>query len=983
MRLVFNLPNLLFAGVLMVLFPMFASGQKSVNYYLALQGQARFDSLEVRQALIRDTVDSLTVFADIKQIKDYALKTKDPLLAIFADYLKGAYYLSGKQKKRKNLYQYFLNVQSDFKKLPVGPLTEMFRANLENLLGITAYYERDNSGRVINHLLSADLIYRKLGYDHVLFAANKLSNLGQYYYDRANDYDTSLRYLREAEQYIDKDPIDVQRVLFYRTLAKCLVEQKQYAEAIRYNKLGIAQVRLKKDSVRIGALNGNIGEIFLNHLPNPLQAETYFLKELQIRSRYAPDGADDIAKVYGNLCLIEGLKNNREKVHLYYTKALNELKVYENSKTPYVVNHALKVIYKNRMVADTLLGDYKSAFHHIRLYNQVLSELNKQELKVVTNEASARFESENFKLQAELANTQARNSRFWILFISLILLVVVVGAYFAYNYQRLKRNKLAQQLSFELKEAERLSELDTLKTRFFANISHEFRTPLTLLSGPLSDLSNKYPHEQMFGVMQRNLSRLQNLINQMLDLSKLEAGKMKPKLQRGDLAAFIKQLQASFESLAQSKHLSFFYDKNPYIHIAYFDADKLEKIVTNLLSNAFKFTPEGGIIQVNVRYTDTDFIITIQDSGIGIEQERLPFIFDRFYQVEDRTALKSYTRNYEGTGIGLALVKELVEVLKGKIQVESQVDIGTTFKVTIPTDKTTWEEFINEDPLVITSYEDEKAKHEPLTVISENKTINAFENPTDKEQPIVLIIEDNDDLRAYIRSHFELTYQIIEAVDGQDGYEKALASIPDLVICDLMMPRLDGFSFCKLIKSDIRTNHIPVIMLTARATMEDRLEGLELGADDYLAKPFNTEELQIRVRNLIGIRQALQQKYSQTIIQSSGPAENTAVSMDEQFLQKLYAIIDRNLQNTDFNTNQLADEVNMTAGQLRRKLKAITNQNIIEFIRHYRLQKAANLLQNKSLNVSDVAYEVGFENMSYFSKTFFEEFGKYPSEWSD
>jgi signal transduction histidine kinase/DNA-binding response OmpR family regulator len=983
MRLAIILANLLISLTLLLILPIPSSGQKSVSNYLGLQGQARFDSLEVRQALMRDTADSITVFADIRQIKNHALKTNDPLLGIFADYLKGAYYLSGKQKKRKNLYEYFVNVRSEFKKLPPTPLTEMFSANLENMMGVAAYYERDDSGRTINHFLSADLINRKLGYENVLFAANKLSNLGQYYYDRVNDYDLSLRYLKEAEKYIHKDPIDLQRILFYRTLAKCLVEKKQYAEAIKYNKLGIAQVRLKKDSVRIGSLSGNIGEIFLNHLPNPLQAEPYFLKELQIRSHYAPDGADDIAKVYGNLCLIEGLKYNREKAHLYYNKAINELKVYDNGKTPYLVNHALKVIYKNRMIADTLLGDYKSAFLHEKLYNKVISELNKQELKVVTNEASARFESEKFKLQAELANTQARNSRFWILFITLLLIVVIVGAYYIYNYQRLKRNKLAQQLSFELKEAERLSELDTLKTRFFANISHEFRTPLTLLSAPLSDFRKKYPDEPMFGVMQRNLVRLQNLINQILDLSKLEAGKMKPQIQEGDLAAFIRLLEASFESLAQSKHISFSYDKSINTYVACFDADKLEKIVSNLLSNAFKFTPEKGRIEVKTSYSNKDFTLSIQDSGIGIETERLPFIFDRFYQVEDSTSLKSYTRNYEGTGIGLALVKELVDVLKGKIEVESKVAVGTTFTVTIPTDRNTWQEFISQESSVVMTNGSEKAKYETIVVNSRHNKPVSIDSPTDTEQPILLIIEDNEDLRAYIRSHFELSYQIVEAVDGQDGYEKAIHFIPDLVICDLMMPRLDGFEFCKLVKSDIRTNHIPVIMLTARATLEDRLEGLELGADDYLAKPFNTEELQTRVRNLIQIRQTLQQKYTQTFIQPTTVTESKNSTLDNQFLQKLYDIIDRNLLNSDFNTNLLADEVNMTAGQLRRKLKAITDQNIIEFIRHYRLKKAAMLLQNKTVSVSDVGYQVGFENLSYFSKMFYETFGKYPSEWND
>jgi len=563
------------------------------------------------------------------------------------------------------------------------------------------------------------------------------------------------------------------------------------------------------------------------------------------------------------------------------------------------------------------------------------------------------------------------------------LIYISLFAYAAYRLyvNQLNKVRLQEQLLYKNKEAERLAELDSLKTRFFANISHEFRTPLTLLTGPLANFSKKYPNERMLDMMHRNLKRLQTLINQLLDLSKLEAEKMNPIIQQSDLPTFLKPLLASFDSLAQSKNISFIYEKAPKPYIAYFDADKLEKIVTNILSNAFKFTPDNGLVSVNTVYTDTHFSITIQDSGIGIEQERLPFIFDRFYQVEDSTSLKSYTRNYEGTGIGLALVKELVDVLKGKINVSSEVGTGTSFTVSIPTDKTTWEKFLSEKPLVVEvnniENEDIKALNfYDYKVPTDSDTINP-----DSEQPILLIIEDNADLRAYIRAHFEHTYQIIEAVDGQEGYEKALTSIPDLVICDLMMPRLDGFSFCRLIKSDILTNHIPVIMLTARATLEDRLEGLEIGADDYLAKPFNTDELQIRVRNLIATRQVLQQKLKQTIENITLAANPKPVTPDERFLTRLHEIIDKNLINTEFDTNLLAKEIHMTPPQLRRKLKALCNENIVEFIRNYRLHKAAKLLENKSINVSDVAYEVGFDNLAYFSRAFYKKFGKNPSEW--
>lgn len=566
----------------------------------------------------------------------------------------------------------------------------------------------------------------------------------------------------------------------------------------------------------------------------------------------------------------------------------------------------------------------------------------------------------------------------WAYLIYLSLFTYIV--YRLYQSQ-LKRVRLQEQLLYKDKEAERLAELDSLKTRFFANISHEFRTPLTLLAGPLSDLRKKYPQEGIVGVMQRNLNRLQTLINQLLDLSKLEAGKMAPQIQLADLAYFLKQLLASFDSLAENKDITFVYDKTNTQQLAYFDSDKIEKIVTNLLSNAFKFTAEGGEISIQTTYTDNSFCLKIQDSGIGIEQDRLGSIFDRFYQVEDSASLKSYARNYEGTGIGLALVKELIDVLNGKISVESQFGEGTTFTVEIPTDKATWKKYLSKEPLLSAQDTIKMERFDSGYFVANpasNETIQY-----DSELPILLIIEDNTDLRGYIRSHFELSYQIVEAADGQEGYEKAIELIPDLVICDLMMPRLDGFGFCKLIKSDMRTNHIPVIMLTARAALEDRLEGLELGADDYLAKPFNTDELQIRVRNLIAIRQALQQKYRQSIYQEPLADEPKDHSLNDEFLQQLHAIIDQHLLNTDFSIKILADEMNITPSQLRRKLKAITDQTIIEFIRNYRLKKAAKMLQNKYVTVSEVAYQVGFESISYFAKVFQEVYGKTPSEWSD
>ncbi len=359
-----------------------------------------------------------------------------------------------------------------------------------------------------------------------------------------------------------------------------------------------------------------------------------------------------------------------------------------------------------------------------------------------------------------------------------------------------------QQLNFNLEQNTRLKELDNLKTKFFTNISHEFRTPLTLLVGPIDDLQKKYPQEGIISVMQRNLQRLQSLINQILDLSKLEAGEMATKLQEVDLPKFFDQLFASFESLAQGKKIIFHHSQNYVEQLGLFDLDKLEKIVFNLLSNAFKFTPENGRINVRVEYLEKQIFVTVQDFGIGISLERLPHIFDRFYQVDNTSQ-----RVQEGTGIGLSLVKELVSLLNGKIEVNSKLGEGTIFTLNLPFEP------INNLSKPLDKF---AGKNYPEPVFNDIQKVDGFK-VEENGQPIMLIVEDNPDLRNYIASIFENQYQLVLAIDGEDGLARVIEYVPDIVISDLMMPKLDGLGFCEKLKNDERINHIPVIMLTAKA----------------------------------------------------------------------------------------------------------------------------------------------------------------------
>ncbi len=953
-----------------------AFAQKKASDFFNLKGQARLDSLEFYGVTVLQRKDSLGEITELNTIKNYADKTQDTFLEAYVEYLKLKYFTHGSQKKGDYRYNKMKSLQENLKQIEPSPLTERLNADIEHALGNILYERRANSITLVNHFLSADLVYRKFGYQNILFPYYKLARLGLYYMNQVSDYETALRYFKEAERYVGKDPIDRYVIEFYKNYANCLVGLKQYAQAIKYNKLAIAQVRERSDSLKIGTINGNIAEIILNTFPNPAQAEPYFHQELAYRLKYKPKGLGDIAKVYGNLCQVAGVKHNRQDVIRYFDKAITLLK-----SDPDTLDYQalLASLYKNRMIADTLLGDYKSAFQHERVYFEALIASNAQALKEVTSEASVKFDVERNKLQAELANQQTQNFRSGIILISLLLVIALIGGYFLYYRQRVRKDELARQLTFEQKEAERLAELDTLKTRFFANISHEFRTPLTLLVGPLADFQKKYPAEGIIPLMQRNLSRLQILINQLLDLSKLEAGKMEPVICYGDLPQFLNYLFASFESMAQTKNIIFQRQQSHTSLPAYFDEDKLEKIVTNLLSNAFKFTPENGRIAIAVDYTPAKeskggalMTLIVTDTGIGIDAQRLPRIFDRFYQVDD-----SQRRHYEGTGIGLALVKELVTALHGTITVKSEPRRGTEFVVQLPCDQAHWGAYVTvREPIAAVV----KNLREPI--IKEVQVTPSVAGSA--EWPMLLIVEDNPDLRTYVRGIFEGSYQIHEARDGQEGLEKATELVPDVVICDLMMPRLDGFGFCKALKTDMRTNHIPVVMLTAKATLEDRLEGLELGADEYLSKPFNTEELQVRVRNLVHQRQTLRQKYGQSpVLNIPDPVEALPKepTIDEQFLHKANAVIGRCLTDSQFDVESFAAEMGMTSVQLRRKLKALTDQTVTEYIRHYRLEKAAELLQEKAGTVSEIAYRVGFESLSYFSKVFVEKFGLLPSEY--
>ncbi|MEO7982563.1 MAG: ATP-binding protein, partial [Bacteroidota bacterium] len=542
--------------------------------------------------------------------------------------------------------------------------------------------------------------------------------------------------------------------------------------------------------------------------------------------------------------------------------------------------------------------------------------------------------------------------------IAQIGMMIILFFGLAYRYKQSVKQKA---------EATKVLEMDAIKSRFFANISHEFRTPLTLMLGPLKQLEENTiePGQQKkyISMMRRNGDRLLQLINQLLDLSKLESGKMELKTANTDLTGLLKAIASSFDSLAEQNQINYHVHFPEENIIGYADRDKLEKIVVNLLSNAFHFTAANGTVSFSVEKDEKRLRFTVQDNGVGMPKEQLDKIFDRFHQVAGTEG---------GTGIGLSLAKELLQLHKGQISVQSETGKGSSFRVSIPIAAEFYSatEMNAHSPVMvngITSHNNE------LILLTDTE-----EAITDTSLPLVLITEDNTDLQQYISDTLRSQFQVQVAGNGKIGLQKAIEFIPDCIISDVMMPEMDGIELCKRLKQEPATSHIPVILLTAKAGSGSRIEGLQTGADDYLIKPFDGTELIVRIQNLIEQRKQLRERYSKQVI-SILPEEITP-SLEHDFIITVRRVIEENIDNELFGVAELANTVHLSRSQLHRKLKALTGQAPNELIRNYRLERALQLLQQHSGNISEVAFQTGFSSPAYFSKCFSDRYGYAPGE---
>lgn len=578
-------------------------------------------------------------------------------------------------------------------------------------------------------------------------------------------------------------------------------------------------------------------------------------------------------------------------------------------------------------------------------------------------------------------NSAYHVQRFFTLgLVLLVVLIVVVAIYMFRSY--LVKTRLNEQLAQSNDELKRLNEevLELTHSRlvFFTNISHELRTPLTLIADPvemlLDDRSIKGRSRELLQMVQRNALSLQQLVGSILDFRKIQNGKMELSLSRFDLPEALQQWTGDFAMTAQRKKIQLQLDTTHFSSSAdvVADKEKLARIVFNLLSNALKYTPAGGFIHVSLADEGERLRIEVKDSGKGIDKEELTKVFERFFQAKGAAS---------GTGIGLALVKSFVELHHGEVRVESEPGKGTCFIVLLPRQQ---EGFVEEPQSEAADksssfsddgslqYIDDGERHggKLQQIISEHG-----------EKPTILIIDDNNDIRQYERTLLQDYYFVLEASDGREGLEIARKEVPDLVICDVMMPVMDGLEFTQQLKTNTATSHIPVIMLTAKNLEEHRAEGYEQGADSYITKPFHSKVLLARVENLLHQRAHLRQLFAQGAAEGKETEEVSRLDdRDKAFVKQLHDIIKSHMGNSDFGVEDVGAEIGLSRVQLYRKVKAITGSSVVDLLRKARLAKARRLLEANSMNISEVAYEVGFSSPSYFTKCFKDEYGMLPGD---
>lgn len=622
-----------------------------------------------------------------------------------------------------------------------------------------------------------------------------------------------------------------------------------------------------------------------------------------------------------------------------------------------------------------------SIMAYIRYRTRYLHE-QKRKLEIQVRERTTQIEEQKEKLQEQsevlqLSNRELADHQ-----------ILIEGQ----KIELEKQNQLiAEQRDEVIELNKKVSLINQLRLRFFTNISHEFRTPLTLILDPLESLMKTMEGDKetthTLKLINRNAQRLLHLINQLMNFRRIETGKIELRVVNGDLPAFLKEIFDSFHDLALHQKINYSFQSESTAQNSWFDPEKLENVFYNLLSNAFKFTPQGGSISMKVHFKEMDMNnqelafpsvqVDIRDTGKGVAAEHLPYLFDRFYQADS-----TVDNRQKGSGIGLALTQELVQAMHGEISAKSELNHGSTFTVLLPYCR----ENFAENELDLNAGVGTINLKSKIDVISEEVLqTESLDNPeqqqADKSKPLILIVEDNYDLRNFLLHSMSSEFRVMGAENGKEGFELAKKYTPDLIISDIMMPVMDGLELCSRLKKELHTCHIPVILLTAKVMIEHWIEGLETGADDYIPKPFNIQILHLKITNLIESRKRLRQLFSRA--ENPTPEESTVNQLDQQFIERAYAIVEKNIQEPELSTDHFAREMMVSKSLLFKKIKAITGYSIVDFVNMFKLKKAASrLAANPHISISEIAFEVGFNDPKYFSRIFRKVFGVTPSEYN-
>ncbi|MDN5212982.1 tetratricopeptide repeat protein [Fulvivirgaceae bacterium BMA12] len=804
------------------------------------------------------------------------------------------------------------------------------QANVYNGIGII-YNEQGKNKEAISHYQKSLALYKKMG---IKMRIGLVTNNIAVAYTDLNDFESALKFHYQSLSIQEEEGNSSDIVQSLRNIGEVYQLKGDFNKAIDFYERA-----LKTDSSdgNQGVVYRKLGEIY-THLKTYDTAEIYLKKALGLEN--ALDSKTGQMKVYKALSVLYESKGGHA-TSLFYYKRFTEVK-------------------------DSLLAQRENdQFKEL----QTIYETELKEQQLVTKQQ-----------ELDILQQQKEIDLFWrnVFLVGFILLGI--GIIFVYKYLRLRNERKQNLLTVQTELNDQLTQIDQMKSQFFANISHEFRTPLTLILGPIDELIEE-AHEKKavhrLQLVKSNAQRLQKLINQMLDLSKVDMGKLELRASQQDIVALSKGIFFSFQSLSQKNQITQKFDCREEQIFLFFDQEKMEQILMNLLSNAFKFTREMGEVSMSLKRIEnkhrSGVEITIKDTGVGIVKDHLPYIFDRFFQVS-----KADVKEHEGTGIGLALTKELTLLHKGTIDVESEIGEGTSFRLWFQSGN----EHLSKNQIVSIRTSQVKKEyniHEHDLQSKEYATENNPDNPAPGTgKPLVLIVEDHKDLRKYIKDGFDNDYNIIEASNGREGVDIALSEIPDLIISDVMMPEMDGYNLCKELKTNIKTSHIPIILLTAKTEEKHKIQGLENEADDYLVKPFNTKELGARVKNLILTRKKLQALFKSSVMVN--PKEVEVSSMEEVFLQKLMDYMEEHVSDETFGVEQLSGMMGMSRVNLYRKMQAIMNCTPSTFIQRFRLERAKDLLGKNAGTIAEISYAAGFSSPTYFTKCFREYYGCTPKE---